>query len=73
MEKIKLNYDDQADVLYISIGDPRPGIAIEANDGNFIRYAQGTDKIIGITILDFAERFIPDKIAWKEIIWKENQ
>ena len=55
---LKISYDDEADILYISFGKPRPGIAVEANDDNFIRVDPYTDRIVGITILNFRERFV---------------
>ena len=54
-----IRYDDQADVLYISFGDPCPGIAVELNNGDLVRVDPYTDEIVGITLLDFKERYIP--------------
>ena len=51
-----IDYDDSADVLYISFGNPRPGIAVEVNDGDLVRVDPYTDEIVGITLLDFKER-----------------
>ena len=55
---LKIRYDDLADVLYISFGDPRPGIAIEVNDGDLVRVDPYSDEIVGITLLDFKERYM---------------
>jgi len=55
----QVRYDDSADVLYISFGDPRPGIAVEVNDGDLVRVDPYTDEIVGITLLDFKERYMP--------------
>ena len=51
---MKINYDKIADVLYIAIKD-RPAVATEVCDGVFVR--SNEDEIVGITILDFNERF----------------
>jgi len=56
--KFKVNYDISADVLYISFGSIRPGIAIEVHSGDFIRIDPYTDEIVGITLLNFKERYI---------------
>jgi len=53
---MKISYDKSVDVLYIGIKD-RPGIADEVSNGNFIRYDLAGE-IVGITIMDFKERFI---------------
>ena len=57
---MKIDYDKIADVLYIAIKD-RPGIADEVSSGNFIRYGAGDGEIMGITVLDFNERFMDFK------------
>lgn len=54
----KISYDDSVDVLYVSFGDPRPGIAMEVNNGDFVRVDPYTDEVVGITLLDFHERFV---------------
>jgi hypothetical protein len=56
--KFKINYDILVDVLYISFGNTRSGIAIEITSGDFIRVDPYTDEIIGVTILDFKERYM---------------
>jgi len=55
---MKINYDNIADVLYIAIKD-RPAIATEVIDGIFVR--TNKDEVMGVTILDFKERFMDFK------------
>jgi uncharacterized protein YuzE len=69
MNKVRINYDKFADVLYILLGPSRPSYAEEVDDGFYIRYDMETDEITGITILDFSKRGLND-IA--EIISAEN-
>jgi uncharacterized protein YuzE len=61
LDKLNLNvrYDTSADVLYISFGTPRPGIATEFGDGELVRLDPDTNEIVGVTILDFKERYMP--------------
>lgn len=54
-----IEYDKEADILYVSCGEPRPGIAFEVNAGDLVRIDPYTDEIVGITILDFKERYNP--------------
>jgi len=49
-DTINWSYDEEADVLYISFGDPRPAIAIDV-DGVLIRYTEDTGEIVGVTII----------------------
>ena len=57
---LDISYDSRADVLYISFGKPSPGIAVESNDGDLVRLDPYADKIIGITIIDFKARYMPE-------------
>jgi uncharacterized protein YuzE len=56
--EVQIDYDKRADVLYISYGNPRPGIALEVNDGTLVRIDPYTDDIVGITIINFRERYM---------------
>jgi uncharacterized protein YuzE len=44
-------YDDENDILYLSVGAPEPGEAEETPEGHAIRYSPGTDRIVGLTML----------------------
>ena len=54
----RVNYDDSVDVLYVSFGELRPGLAKEINSGDFVRVDPYTDEVVGVTILDFHDRFV---------------
>ncbi len=55
LEKIDLDYDEEADVLYISFGKPREAKdSVEVEDGVIYRIAE--DEIVGITITNFKTR-----------------
>jgi uncharacterized protein YuzE len=55
LEKIDLNYDEEADVLYISFGKPREAKdSLEVEDGVIYRIAD--NEVVGITITDFKTR-----------------
>jgi uncharacterized protein YuzE len=55
LEKIDLNYDEEADVLYISFGKPRQAQdSVEVEDGIIYRIAD--NEIVGITITNFKAR-----------------
>ena len=57
-EGLSINYDEDADILYISLGRPQPAISVEVNDGNLMRVDPFTDELVGITVLDFKERHL---------------
>lgn len=55
LRKIDLDYDEEADVLYISFGEPREAEdTVEVEDG--IIYRVINKEVIGITITDFKSR-----------------
>jgi len=60
LEKIDLDYDEEADVLYISFGEPREAKdSVEVEDGVIYRLAD--NEVIGITITDFKTRTLRPK------------
>jgi len=55
LEKIDIDYDEEADVLYMSFGKPREAKdSIEVEDGVIYRIAD--NEVVGITIIDFKAR-----------------
>lgn len=50
------NYDEEDDILYLSIGKPTPSITNEIEDGILIRRDIKTKKVTGVTILDYKYR-----------------
>ncbi len=52
-----IEYDRAADVLYISFGETRPAIAVDVGEGDLVRIDPFTDEIVGITLLDFKDRY----------------
>ena len=55
--QFELSYDRDADVLYVSIGSPRPAHTYEEDEGILIRKDPRTGETVGITILDYEEHF----------------
>jgi len=51
-----IHYDSEADVLYISFGEPRPAEGLDIGDGTILRIGPKTEEVIGLTILDFSKR-----------------
>lgn len=50
-------YDKKADVLYLSIGAPRPAISEELGDDILLRHDIETGEVVGLTIFNLASRF----------------
>jgi uncharacterized protein YuzE len=62
-----VDYDDSTDVLYLSIGEPRPAVTHEDEDDDnlLIRKDPQTGETVGVTILEYYNRFrlLPD-LSW---------
>ena len=50
------SYDEGADVLYISLGEPRPALGVDVGDGLIVRYDEETNEIVGVTIIGLRAR-----------------
>lgn len=53
---INWDYDEDADVLYLSIGEPRPAIGIDIGDGLVLRYDEGQREVVGLTVIGLQTR-----------------
>lgn len=77
MEKIKLPqgktvnsyYDEEADVLYVSFGEPKSSEVLDTGEDLLIRFDPQTGEITGFTILNFSEfgQEIEELIAAKAV------
>jgi uncharacterized protein YuzE len=50
--KINWDYDAEADILYISFGNPKNAEGVDIGEGTIIRIRPDTKEIIGVTILN---------------------
>jgi uncharacterized protein YuzE len=55
--KIVFSYDKEADVAYLSFGNPRPSVTEELNDYVLVRRDPTTCEITGLTITNFNRYF----------------
>jgi uncharacterized protein YuzE len=46
------DYDADGDVLYLHIGEPQAGEGEETPEGHVVRFAPGTQQIVGLTIIN---------------------
>lgn len=62
VERTKLSYDREGDVLYISFGEPQPADDSDMTDeGVVIRLREG--RIVGLTILNATKKVLAAKAA----------
>jgi uncharacterized protein YuzE len=45
------DYDREGDVLYLHVGPPEPAEGEETPEGHVLRFAPGTQRIVGLTVI----------------------
>ena len=55
LEQVQMEYDEDADVLYISFGEPQPADDADVTDEGVVIRTRGS-KIVGLTVLNAAKR-----------------
>jgi uncharacterized protein YuzE len=45
------SYDEEADVLYLSLGAPRAAVGVDVGDGVILRYDEAAHEVIGVTLM----------------------
>jgi len=51
-------YDEEADVLYISVGKPRPAVGVDIGEGVIVRWDEKRKEIVGLTIIGLRARLV---------------
>ena len=62
-ENINWDYDEEADVLYLSFNEPQSALGLDIGDGTIVRYNEKTNDIVGLTIINFRERVMREFIS----------
>ncbi len=55
-QRVDLEYDPEADVLYVSIGKPRKATGVDIGQGVVVRYDEKRKEVVGVTILGVLSR-----------------
>ena len=57
-ENLSWDYDEEADVLYISIGEPQKAVGVDIGEGAVVRYREDTGEVVGLTLIGVKERLL---------------
>lgn len=57
-ERVDWDYDEEADVLYLSIGKPRKATGVDIGNGVVVRYDEKKREVVGLTILGVRARLV---------------
>jgi uncharacterized protein YuzE len=55
---ITWDYDEEADVLYLSIGEPKPAVGIDIGEGVILRYDEAHREVVGLTLVGLRARLL---------------
>jgi uncharacterized protein YuzE len=55
---IHWDYDEEADGLYLSVGEPRPALGMDIGDGVVVRYDEARKEIVGRTLIGLRARLM---------------
>ena len=53
---VSWNYDEDADVLYLALAEPRPALGVDIGDGLVLRYDEARREVVGLTVIGLRER-----------------
>ena len=56
--EVTWDYDEDADVLYLSIGEPRPAVGVDIGEGVVLRYDEARGEVVGLTLLGLRARLL---------------
>ncbi len=59
VHELRVSYDRDADVLYVSLHGTRPGLGTEVEDGVIARYDPDSGELVGVTVVGLSERTEP--------------
>jgi uncharacterized protein YuzE len=57
-DSLRWDYDDEADVLYLTIGEPKPAVGVDIGEGIVVRYDETEKQIVGITLSGLRARVL---------------
>lgn len=55
---ITWEYDEDADVLYLSIGEPQPALGVDIGEGVIVRFDEGRKEVVGLTLIGLRARLL---------------
>ena len=55
---ITWEYDGEADVLYLSLGNPQPAEGVDIGEGVILRYDENRKEVVGLTVIGLRARLL---------------
>jgi uncharacterized protein YuzE len=55
---VSWDYDGEADVLYLSLGEPTPAVGVDIGEGVILRYDEARQEVVGLTLIGLRARLL---------------
>jgi uncharacterized protein YuzE len=55
---VSWEYDEEADVLYLSLGEPREAVGMDIGEGVVLRYDETRKEVVGLTVIGLRARLL---------------
>ena len=55
---ITWDYDEEADVLYLSVSEPQPAVGVDIGEGVILRYDEARKEVVGLTLPGLRARLL---------------
>jgi uncharacterized protein YuzE len=59
-EDLSWDYDEGADVLYVSVGEPRKAVGVDIGEGVIARYDEEHKEVVGVTLIGLRARVLKE-------------
>ena len=59
-DTIDWEYDEEADVLYLSVGTPKPAVGVDIGSGIVVRYDEANNEVAGLPVLGLRARVVKE-------------
>jgi uncharacterized protein YuzE len=57
-QDLNWNYDEDADVLYLSVGSPREALGVDIGEGLVVRMDAAEKEVLGLTVVGLRSRLL---------------
>ncbi len=57
-DSLRWDYDGEVDVLYLTIGEPKPAVGVDIGEGIVVRYDEIEKQIVGLTLSGLRARVL---------------
>ena len=55
---VSWDFDEEADVLYLSVGEPRPAVGVDIGEGVVARFDEENNEVVGVTLMGLRARLL---------------